>query len=141
MVNCNEKSIRIRPSNLSLFYFNILWFTESGNVFVWGFGILGLGPNVDQIKEPTLIPPILFGRNQFNPKSRVTSIACGVNHLAAVTDTHDVFMWGRNKFGCLGFGTKSDKDQFFPLKVQIGAKCLKISCGVDHSIAFCEPHM
>lgn len=109
---------------------------ESGDVFVWGFGILGFGPQVDQCKLPTLIPPTLFGRNAFNPENRVISINCGLNHFAAINKDNDLFTWGRNKFGCLGIG--HEKDQFFPYKALVGAKVEKVTCGVDHTIALCK---
>lgn len=109
---------------------------EAGDVFVWGFGLLGLGPQVDYVKEPQLIPPTLFGRNPFNPQSRVISINCGMNHLTAINTDNDLFTWGRNKFGCLGLG--HEKDQFFPFKAMVGAKVQRVTCGVDHTIALCK---
>lgn len=115
------------------------WFPEDSNVFIWGYGILGLGPRVDYAKVPTLIPPTLFGKNEFNPESRVTSISCGISHMAAINSDDDLFMWGRNKFGCLGLGHKDD--QLFPFKAAVGAKVLKVGCGVDHSVALCKPFM
>lgn len=112
-------------------------FSEYGDVFVWGYGILGLGPSVDYVKKPTLIPPTLFGKNELNPDCRVTSIACGISHMAAINSDDDLYMWGRNKLGCLGLG--HTKDQFFPFKTSIGAKVFKVRCGVDHSLALCKP--
>lgn len=109
---------------------------DAGDVFVWGFGILGLGPQVEYLKRPTLIPPTLFGRNTFNLKSRVISITCGMNHLGAINSENDLFSWGRNKFGCLGLG--HEKDQFFPYKTLVGAKVERLACGVDHNIALCR---
>lgn len=112
---------------------------EDGDMFVWGFGLLGLGPEVDYLKTPTRIPPTLFGRNAFNPENRVISISAGLTHFAAINSDNDLFMWGRNKFGCLGLG--HDKDQFFPYKAMVGAKVEKVSCGVDHTIAICKSFM
>lgn len=109
---------------------------EAGDVFVWGFGLLGLGPQVDYVKEPQLIPPTLFGRNPFNRENRVTAINCGMNHLTAINTDNDLFTWGRNKFGCLGLG--HEKDQFFPFKAMLGAKIQRVTCGVDHTIALCK---
>jgi alpha-tubulin suppressor-like RCC1 family protein len=109
---------------------------DEGNVFVWGYGLLGFGPNVDFCKEPKLIPPTLFGRNSFNPENRVISINCGLYHMAAINSDNDLFMWGRNKFGCLGIG--HDNDQYFPFKSLVGAKVHRVFCGVDHSIALCK---
>ncbi|XP_058066615.1 RCC1-like G exchanging factor-like protein [Anopheles bellator] len=109
---------------------------ENGDVFSWGYGILGFGPDVQHQPAPTLIPAALFGRNEFNPRARVISIACGITHSAAITDQHDLYMWGHNRYACLGFGHKND--QFFPLKVAINARVEKITCGVDHTVALCR---
>lgn len=110
---------------------------EAGDVFVWGYGILGFGPEGDILKTPKQIPPPIFNRNAFNPNLKVISINCGLYHMAAINSDNDLFMWGRNKFGCLGIG--HENDQFFPYKSNIGAKVHKILCGVDHSIALCKP--
>lgn len=103
---------------------------------MWGYGLLGLGPAVDHQPRPTRIPAALFGRNEFAPNARVRAVYAGISHMAAVTDAQDVYVWGRNKFGCLGLGHQ--KDQFFPLKAAVGAKVLKVSCGVDHTVAMCR---
>nr|CAD7418696.1 unnamed protein product [Timema cristinae] len=112
---------------------------EDGEVFVWGYGILGVGPQVDRLKEPTRVPRTLFGWNEYQPDTRVKSVTCGMSHSAAVTNHGDLFTWGRNRGGCLGLG--HTKDQFFPLRVAIGARVKKVSFGVDHSLAICQPHV
>lgn len=116
-----------------------LIFIEHGNVFVWGYGLLGLGPIVEYVRTPTVIPHTLFGCNELNPKSKVTSISCGANYMAAINDQNDLFIWGKNKFGALGLG--HENDQYFPLKVSIGAQPLKLCCGFDHSVAYCKPFL
>lgn len=108
-----------------------------GNVYVWGYGILGFGPEVQRIVKPTLIPPTLFGNNAYAQNNKVTKIYCGISHLAAVTNTGDLYMWGHNKFGSLGLGHYND--QFFPLKVAIGAQVKKVACGIDHTVTLCKP--
>ncbi|XP_069702362.1 RCC1-like G exchanging factor-like protein [Periplaneta americana] len=110
---------------------------EDGDVFVWGYGILGKGPVVDHSKEPTQIPATLFGRNEFQPESRVTAVSAGISHLGAISNYGDLYMWGHNKGGCLGIGHVND--QYFPLKVAVGARVKKVSCGVDHTVALCLP--
>lgn len=117
----------------------IQFYLENGDVFIWGYGILGLGPNVDQSSHPKQIPATLFGRNEFNPNSRVKSLSCGISHMAAITHDHDLYMWGHNKFGCLGLGHKND--QMFPFKAAVGAKVLKVQCAVDHTVALCQAFM
>ncbi|RVE49615.1 hypothetical protein evm_005747 [Chilo suppressalis] len=112
---------------------------EQGDVFVWGYGLLGLGPNVQHSTKPKVIPAPLFGRNEFNPESAVEKVACGIGHLAAITNNGDLYMWGRNRYGCLGLG--HSKDQYFPLRVSVGALVLKVVCGVDHTIVLSKPYL
>lgn len=110
---------------------------SSGDVYVWGYGILGLGPKVERVLKPTLIPSTLFGNNAYSRNTKVTNIYCGINHLAAITNTGDLYMWGCNKFGSLGL--RHQNDQFFPFKVSVGAQVKKVSCGIDHTVALCKP--
>nr|KAF6442068.1 RCC1 like [Rousettus aegyptiacus] len=56
-----------------------------GHVFVWGYGILGKGPNLVETALPELIPPTLFGLTEFNPEVQVSRIRCGLSHFAALT--------------------------------------------------------
>lgn len=88
---------------------------DEGEVFVWGFGIFGLGPEAKRIDTPTLIPKTLFGLTPFDPDTKVVKIFCGINILGAITNYGQLYMWGRNKFGALGLGHRND--QFFPLRV------------------------
>lgn len=111
--------------------------SSDGNVYVWGYGILGLGPQVQRVFKPTLIPSTLFGYNVYNRNTKVMKIYCGISQLAALTNAGDLYMWGGNKFGSLGLGDM--KDQFFPLKVAVGAQVKKVACGVDHTVALCKP--
>jgi alpha-tubulin suppressor-like RCC1 family protein len=99
--------------------------------------MLGFGPKVDYCKLPTAIPQTIFGRNAFNPNLNVISINCGLYHMAAITSENDLFMWGRNKCGCLGIG--HEKDQPYPFKANVAAKVERILCGVDHSVALAKP--
>ena len=61
--------------------------SDQGEVFAWGYGILGKGPEVEEGHEPMHLPSTLFGRNELNPDSRVVDITCGINHFGAVTST------------------------------------------------------
>jgi len=60
-------------------------FPEKGDVFVWGYGILGKGPNLSESSTPEKIPSTLFGRSEFNPSVAVAKIRCGLSHFAAIT--------------------------------------------------------
>ncbi|XP_043261315.1 RCC1-like G exchanging factor-like protein [Colletes gigas] len=110
---------------------------NAGNVYVWGYGILGFGPNVTHVAQPNKIPSVLFGKNAYDKSTKVTNIFCGMSHLAALTNKGDLYMWGCNKFGALGLG--DSKDQFFPLKVNVGAQVKKVACGIDHTVTICKP--
>ncbi|XP_046383877.1 RCC1-like G exchanging factor-like protein isoform X2 [Ischnura elegans] len=110
---------------------------DSGEVFVWGYGLLGLGPSADHAKEPVQVPPTLFGAGVFQEQPRVTKVAAGLSYSVAVLANGDMYSWGHNSLGCLGLG--HTKDQSFPMKVAVGAEVVKVSCGVDHLLALCKP--
>lgn len=116
---------------------------------------------MNQSKEPKPIPPTLFGRNQYNPETRVKSIYSSIFHMAAITTEGNLYTWGKNKWGQLGLG--HTKDQYFPLQVNnilffkncrkitctkfcicfqvsVGATVKRVSCGVDHMAALCKPY-
>lgn len=112
---------------------------DAGEVFVWGYGILGKGPVVDKSQEPTAIPLTLFGCNEFNPDGKVVSIYGGLSQFAAVTNNGDLYIWGRNRFGSLGLGHLDN--QFFPIKVNIPGYVKKFCFGVDHCVALCKSYV
>ncbi|KAL1140993.1 hypothetical protein AAG570_000919 [Ranatra chinensis] len=110
---------------------------ECGDVFVWGYGILGVGPRIEMSGKPLQIPPTLFGRNEFQPETRVISVSCGLTHFMAINNHHNLYSWGRNRAGCLGIG--HTRDQYFPYKVALSAHALSVSCGMDHTMVICRP--
>ncbi|KAK4877658.1 hypothetical protein RN001_010164 [Aquatica leii] len=112
---------------------------DKGEVFVWGYGLLGVGPSVQSTPVPVQIPSTLFGVNDFQPDTVVKSVHCGMNHLCAITNYGDLYMWGRNKHNCLGLG--DDKDQTFPLRVSVGGLVTDVVCGVDHNVVMCKPYI
>lgn len=110
---------------------------NKGQVFVWGYGILGQGPKVDQASEPSLIPESLFGMNVYNLEVKVTSIYAGLSHFGAITNQGDLFMWGKNRARSLGF--PHGLDQYFPMRVNVDlCHVRKISLGLDHTAAIVE---
>uniref|UniRef100_A0AAQ6A0I2 RCC1-like domain-containing protein n=1 Tax=Amphiprion ocellaris TaxID=80972 RepID=A0AAQ6A0I2_AMPOC len=109
---------------------------DKGEVFVWGYGILGKGPNLSESSTPEVIPSTLFGRSQFNPSVAVTRIRCGLSHFAAVTDRGELFVWGKNVRGCLGIGKRDD--QYFPWRVTVPGQVVDVACGVDHMVAMAK---
>jgi alpha-tubulin suppressor-like RCC1 family protein len=85
------------------------FFADNHDVFVWGYGILGQGPNLQQSFEPVLLAPTLFGRNEFNPDIVVSAVSCGLGSNAAVNSDGGLFMWGKNRSACLGLGDFKDQ--------------------------------
>lgn len=112
---------------------------ENGDVFTWGYGLLGFGPNATHIPLPKQIPATLFGRNEFSPNNRVVAVRGGLVHMAAVDEEGNLYMWGRNKYACLGFGHLND--QFFPFKAVVNAKVVDVQCGPDHTMALCKSYL
>lgn len=106
---------------------------EDGNVYSWGYGLLGRGPAATHSLNPTQIPNTLFGKQFSSSNRRVVSLIAGPHTFGAITNFGQLYMWGKNQFGQLGLGHV--KDQLFPLKVAIGADVSKVSCGVDHTVA------
>ncbi|KAM8975675.1 RCC1-like G exchanging factor-like protein [Pelodytes ibericus] len=104
-----------------------------GNVFVWGYGILGKGPNFLEAQLPEMIPPTLFGLSDFNPNIQVSQISSGLGHFAAVNNRGELFVWGKNMRGCLGTGRL--EDQYFPWRVTVPGEVIGVACGVDHMVA------
>jgi alpha-tubulin suppressor-like RCC1 family protein len=94
----------------------LLFMTECGEVWVWGFGMLGLGPEATRETRPCRIPPPLLGYNTMaHSDHRITALSSGLFCLAALSSNGDLYTWGRNKDSCLGLGHK--EDQPFPLRV------------------------
>uniref|UniRef100_A0A8C9ABM7 RCC1-like G exchanging factor-like protein n=1 Tax=Prolemur simus TaxID=1328070 RepID=A0A8C9ABM7_PROSS len=109
---------------------------EEGHVFVWGYGILGKGPNLVETALPEMIPPTLFGLTEFNPEIQVSRIRCGLSHFAALTNKGELFVWGKNIRGCLGIGRL--EDQYFPWRVTMPGEPVDVACGVDHMVTLAK---
>ncbi|KAH3764245.1 Tyrosine-protein kinase Src42A [Pelomyxa schiedti] len=76
--------------------------------------------------------------------TRVILIAAGggygTSHSAALDENHEVFTWGSNKFGQLGYETESNSDQLLPRRVHtLSGKMVKqVACGWNHTLACAE---
>ncbi|XP_047330101.1 ultraviolet-B receptor UVR8 [Impatiens glandulifera] len=78
--------------------------TSNGELYGWGwnkFGQVGVGDNVDHCSPVQ----VRFPREQ-----KVVGISCGWRHTLAVTETHNVFSWGRGTNGQLGLGESVDRN-------------------------------
>ncbi|KAL9962351.1 hypothetical protein ACROYT_G031445 [Oculina patagonica] len=101
--------------------------TVTGELYSWGYGVLGHGRDVSFSKTPRNIQE--FSRID----EAVTCVTCGPDNTAVVTDSGALYTWGRGSFGKLGLGSKDD--QWIPKKVELPGEVVELSCGVDHMAA------
>jgi len=75
----------------------------AGTIYAFGLGTGGrLGTGYEHHRPlPTLIQHSLHHK-------KVTCIAAAINHLLCCIDTGDVYAWGSNRFGQLGFSSKQN---------------------------------
>ncbi|CAL8079601.1 unnamed protein product [Calicophoron daubneyi] len=112
---------------------------DLGQVFVWGFGCLGLGPVVNFTALPTLIPPGLFVPALPSTAKRLVSVTSGLHHFIARSSDGSLWAWGAPRGGlyCLGIGAqlanKADR-QTYPVPINLAAEAVDVACGVDHTV-------
>ncbi|CAH8439989.1 unnamed protein product [Schistosoma bovis] len=110
-----------------------------GQVFVWGFGCIGLGPKVTCSPRPTLIPPGLFIPAIVNSESCINYVAAGLHHFIAQSNDGLLWAWGAPRGGlyCLGLGkqiTSNSVNQTYPVPLLLPIKSKDVVCGVDHTV-------
>ncbi|KAG7960331.1 hypothetical protein I3843_10G117400 [Carya illinoinensis] len=85
--------------------------TEGGEVFTWGSnreGQLGY-TSVDTQPTPRRVSSL---------KSKIVAIAAANKHTAVVSATGEVFTWGCNREGQLGYGTSNSASNYMPRVVE-----------------------
>ncbi|KAF0991399.1 hypothetical protein HZS_308, partial [Henneguya salminicola] len=103
---------------------HILFLSAAGMLFSWGVGKkgqLGLGSFIHQTDKITKIP--------FFENIKVIHICSGWEFSIAVTDKHDIYVWGCNKFGqCSIIGPRyiSSPIQFLAVGVMFYALRVKL---------------
>uniref|UniRef100_A0A3Q0KVI0 Putative soluble guanylate cyclase gcy n=1 Tax=Schistosoma mansoni TaxID=6183 RepID=A0A3Q0KVI0_SCHMA len=110
-----------------------------GQVFVWGFGCIGLGPKVTCSPRPTLIPPGLFMPAIVNSESCINYVAAGLHHFIVQSNDGLLWAWGAPRGGlyCLGLGkqiTSNSVNQTYPVSLLLPIKSKDVVCGVDHTV-------
>ncbi|KAL5343641.1 hypothetical protein BJX70DRAFT_117175 [Aspergillus crustosus] len=103
-----SKPPKIQTLAMSKLHTAILTTDPESNLFMCGFGPggrLGTGDEATQFSFVCIEGGGLA-------KKKVVSIALGQDHTLAITDRGDIFSWGSNKFGQLGYGLPrtSNKD-------------------------------
>ena len=69
-------------------FFNLyltVFLTDSGNVYIWGYGLLGNCQELEQSSNPQLIDKCSFAAKQAVDPIHVVQLSCGLTHFAAVT--------------------------------------------------------
>ncbi|CAH1117777.1 unnamed protein product [Phaedon cochleariae] len=98
---------------------------ENGTVLSWGenkFGQLGVDPNVAN----SFVPLEVFSQEGLK------SVHAGWSHSAALTESGDVFTWGRNTYGQLG----ADREvPYKPEKIPTLKNVTQLSLGSEHNLA------
>ncbi|CAI2298857.1 unnamed protein product [Caenorhabditis sp. 36 PRJEB53466] len=97
-----------------------------GEVYVWGVGVLGMGPDVDRLKAPTLMDQPLFDGK------KVVSVFAGNSCMSALNCSERLFVWGENRFSSLGLG--HSKRQLFPYQLFLPGDVKTAALGPDHSL-------
>ncbi|MCD9645409.1 hypothetical protein HAX54_034291 [Datura stramonium] len=85
--------------------------TEAGEVFTWGSnreGQLGY-TSVDTQPTPRRVSSL---------RSKIVAVAAANKHTAVVSDLGEVFTWGCNKEGQLGYGTSNSASNYAPRVVE-----------------------
>lgn len=112
--------------------------TMNGDALIWGYGLLGLGPerldapypqrlsraffggmHPDERTESVIVASLRAHSQRFFRKSNIVHIGAGVMHCGVATND-SLYMWGKNHYGQLG--TKSKSDHFVPAKVEFPGK-------------------
>lgn len=107
--------------------------STSGQICAWGKGTC----DVTVSYQPCRVDAIAY--------KYVMQVACGDNHAMALCDDHDVYSWGSNKSGQLGFAPEevdhismSEPRHVHTLRT---VKIQQIACGQDHSLALDDNDM
>lgn len=124
---------------------HILFLSESGQLFSYGCGSRGqLGHGTIENQEVPLLLEALDGIH-------IKSISCGGWHSAAISDIGDLYMWGWNEAGQLGFPCAELHSNTLSLNEIETVCCLpkvvefekelrvgSVSCGSRHTVVLTE---
>ncbi|KAK4282113.1 hypothetical protein QN277_013527 [Acacia crassicarpa] len=103
--------------------------TEGGEVFTWGSnreGQLGY-PSVDTQPTPRRVASL---------RSKIVAVAAANKHTAVVSDLGEVFTWGCNREGQLGYGTSNSASNYTPHVVEYlkGKNLTGVSAAKYHTV-------
>lgn len=117
--------------------------TTEGAVYGWGTfrkneGILGFAKNNETATTPVYIDSL----------TKVTDLACGTNHVLALTKDHQVFAWGNGQQNQLGrrLTERNLNEALVPSRLGFhdsnfkrpSSKIARVACGDYHGLAIAE---
>lgn len=111
-----------------------LFLTDTGNVYAAGlndYGQLGVSDGRSYTIDPLEVSGL--------PRD-IVKISAGYYHSSAITESGELYMWGKNSSGQLGLGRKAAKVIPVPSKVDFLSEVpvRMAALGSDHSIAVTE---
>jgi len=112
--------------------------TDKGHVYMWGRcdnGQLGIGQAwLHDSDDEGLLGVSRPHRVEGFGDDKVVQVACGAFHSAAVTESGNVYIWGKEDYGMLGVVQTSDVQ--VPQKIELFEKipALRVSCGGWHTV-------
>jgi hypothetical protein len=113
---------------ISCGYWHSLALTESGRVFGWGWNRYGqLGVDVGYSSEPIII--------ELNDL-KIQKISCGLFYSLLLSCDGDIYAFGLNYCGEVGNGTQ--KEQRFPIKLELNNKFIDIASHPYYSISMSQ---
>ncbi|KAK1297300.1 Ultraviolet-B receptor UVR8 [Acorus calamus] len=103
--------------------------TEGGDVYSWGSNREGQLGYTSKDTQPT-------PRRVSSLKTKIITVAAANKHSAAVSETGEVFTWGCNKEGQLGYGTSNSASNYTPRVVESlkGKVFREVSAAKYHTI-------
>eukprot|EP00505_MAST-04D_sp_SCG-Rhode-Island_P004167 Stramenopile-MAST_4_protein_4167 len=119
--------------------------TDSGEVYTWGYGVLGVLGHSDARTQhvPCRVKTFSSGTGSSREQSgpRVLGLSCGEQHTLALTNEGVVMAWGWNSNGRLGFGgpakdpsSKANVLVRTPTRIRPTVRITQISAGGSHSL-------
>ncbi|KAK1310145.1 Ultraviolet-B receptor UVR8 [Acorus calamus] len=102
---------------------------EGGDVYSWGSNREGQLGYTSKDTQPT-------PRRVSSLKTKIITVAAANKHSAAVSETGEVFTWGCNKEGQLGYGTSNSASNYTPRVVESlkGKVFREVSAAKYHTI-------
>uniref|UniRef100_A0ABI7VSB1 RCC1-like domain-containing protein n=1 Tax=Felis catus TaxID=9685 RepID=A0ABI7VSB1_FELCA len=99
------------------------------------FGQLGLGTFLFETSVPKVIEHV--------KDQKISSISCGENHTALITDIGLMYTFGDGRYGKLGLGLENFTNQFLPTLCSHFLRFIAqlVSCGGCHMLVFAVPRL